>query len=128
MKTATAVLFAVACATGTANGANLRSSAEIGEVARLMGRNTMYTGVVDMLRKDAPATAIMKKLDSMKVVLQNRREQVKEGCALDNTHFENDYERTKGNVTEVSATIESKKMCIDSSSKKENEVTKLMHD
>lgn len=126
MKAATAVLFAMACATSTANGANLRSSAGVGEVARLMGRNTMYTGVVDMLRKDAPATAILKKLDSMKVVLKDRKVQVTEGCAIDNRHFEGDYEVAKGNVTEVSAAVESKKMCVEHSTKKENEVSEAL--
>ena len=126
MKAATAVLFAVACATSTANGANLRSSAGVGEVARLMGRNTMYTGVVDMLRKEAPATAILKKLDSMKAVLKDRRAQVTEGCAIDNRHFEGDYEIAKGNVTEVSALVESKKMCVEHSTKKENEASEIL--
>jgi len=126
MKAATAVLFAVACATSTANGANLRSSAGVGEVARLMGRNTMYTGVVDMLRKEAPATAILKKLDSMKAVLKDRRAQVTEGCAIDNRHVEGDYEIAKGNVTEVSALVESKKMCVEHSTKKENEASEIL--
>jgi len=47
---------------------------------------------------------------------------VKEGCAVDNAHFEGEYELVKNNVTDVNAAIEQKKMCVEHTVKKENEI------
>ena len=111
MKFFKSVILAVALA-AAAQGANLRSANSMQTIASLMGKNSLYAGVVRDLKHDAPAKVIAHKMDELQAVLTMRMEHVKEGCAIDTKHFAKRLATVSGNVTKVNATLATAKRCI----------------
>lgn len=118
LRTAVVALAMAGVAT-TGHAASIRGSVSVSEVAQLMGRDTMYTEVVKALHSQAPAAAILQRMDEIKGVLHNRLAHVKEGCALDEEHFRSEFQKVAEKHTVLAKGIALKKACVKDKIKEE---------